>query len=325
MKQEIGGARMRVALAAAGVVVLAVLLGGILASAAAAAPDASQLDAYLAEHGSPMTGTGATFIAQGEAYGVDPRFLVAIAGAESDFGRFLYAESGDQATYNAFNWFYGPTWPTSDFGSWDEAIARVAQGLAGPLYYGAGLYSVDAIAPTYCPVGTEAWVANVKAFMTELGADPSDTRVAVSGDAASSLPAPQSTAPGLVALAGSVKLDHGDRVVGQRIYAWFTLTNTGGQPATLQGIRLAVRGPSSVVRDLVSDKPLTLAGGASVEVSTSWLLDLAGRWHGWIEVTQGGKSVLVGDHQAFAFWVRLPKTEQLHRWHDRNAILSKAL
>ena len=112
-----------------------------------------------------MAGTGATFVAEGSEHGVDPVFLVAIAGAETSFGQQLYSEDGDQCTYNAFNWFYGPTWPQSDFTSWDEAIARVAEGLGGSLYYGAGLFSVDAIAPKYCPDGTDQWVANVKAFM----------------------------------------------------------------------------------------------------------------------------------------------------------------
>ena len=114
-----------------------------------------------------------------------------------------------------------------------------------------------------------------------------------------------------MALSGSVKLDHGDREVGQRIYAWFTLTNSGGQPLELEGIRLAVRGPGKVVRDMVSDEPLTLAAGQSLEVSSDWPLDLAGRWHGWIEVTQGGEQSLVGDEQAFGFWVRLPKDLEL--------------
>ena len=100
------------------------------AAPAAAAPGAAQIDDFLAQHASPMTGTGATFVAEGREHGVDPAFLVAISGAETSFGRFLYSEGGDQCTYNAFNWFYGATWPHSDFSSWDEAIARVAQGLA---------------------------------------------------------------------------------------------------------------------------------------------------------------------------------------------------
>jgi hypothetical protein len=314
-----------VVLAAAVVVLLAAALAGAFAPVAAAAPDASQLDAFLAQQGSPMTGTGAAFIAEGQTHGVDPRFLVAIAGAETSFGKLLYSENGDQCDYNAFNWFYGPTWPTSDFTSWNEAIARVAEGLAGPLYHGAGLYSVDAIAPTYCPDGTEQWVTNVKAFLTELGGNPDDTRVTAAGVGTVPSPPPPSSEPGLVALTGSVKLDDGDREVGQRIYAWFTLTNGGGRPVDLEGIRLAIRGPGRVVRDMASDQALTLAAGQSVEVSTSWPLDLAGRWHGWIEVTRDGKAGLVGDQQAFGFWVHLPKDLQMDRWQRRESTLNQAL
>ena len=320
-------ARTHVALVAALAVLLAAALAGALtlAPAAAAAPDAAGLDTFLAQHASPMTGTGATFIREGEEHGVSPVFLVAIAGAETSFGEFLYSEGGDQCTYNAFNWFYGPTWPTSDFTSWDEAIARVAEGLGGSLYYGSGLYSVDAIAPKYCPDGTEQWIANVKAFMSELGGDFTDTRVAASGVTPVASPTPPTAEPGLVALDGSVKLDKGDREVGQRIYAWFTLTNTGGQPLELEGIRLAIRGPGRLVRDMISDAPLTLAAGQSIEVSSSWPLDLAGRWHGWIEVAKDGEGSLVGDEQAFGFWVRLPEDQVLHRWERQDATLSQAL
>ena len=323
MQVRVSGRPARTALAAALVLLLAAALAGVLAPAAAAAPDAAQLDAFLAGHDSPMAGTGAVFIAEGQLYGVDPVFLVAIAGAESSFGKQLYSKDGDECTYNAFNWFYGPTWPTSDFTSWDQAIARVAEGLGGSLYHGAGLFSVDAIAPRYCPDGTAQWVANVKAFMTQLGGNPDDTRLTAVSAAPS--PAPPSSEPGLVALSGSVKLDHGDREVGQRIYAWFTLTNSGGQPIELDGIRLAVRGPGQAVRDLVSSEPLTLAAGQSVEVSSDWPLDLAGRWHGWIEVTQGDEPSLVGDEQAFGFWVRLPRDLELSRWERRDSTLTQAL
>ena len=323
-EQATSSPRVGSAFAVALVVLLAAALAGAFAPAAQAAPDAAQIDTFLAERASPMTGTGATFIAEGQAHGVDPVFLVAIAGAETGFGQFLYSESGDQCTYNAFNWFYGPTWPTSDFTSWDEAIARVAEGLGGPLYYGAGLISVDAIAPKYCPDGTEGWIANVKAFMSELGGNPDDTRIAATGVFAAPSPTPPSSEPGLVALTGSVKLDRGDREVGQRIYTWFTLTNSGGQPIELEGIRLAIRGPGHVVRDMVSDEPLTLAAGQSLEVSSSWPLDLAGRWRGWIEVTQDGKASLVGDEQAFGFWVRLPKALELSRWERSDSTLAEA-
>ena len=76
---------------------------------------------------------------------------------------------------------------------------------------------------------------------------------------------------------------------------------------------------------MVSDQPFTLAAGQSVEVSTHWPLDLAGRWHGWIEVTRDGTASLVGDRQAFGFWVRLPRHLQLDRWRHHQSTLARAL
>lgn len=323
MQGWVHGKAAQTVLAAALVLLAAAALAGAFAPAAAAAPTAADLDAFLAQQGSPMTGTGATFVAEGQMYGVDPVFLVAIAGAETSFGTQLYFQGEDRCEYNAFNWFYGPTRLQSDFTSWDAAIARVAEGLGGPAYHGMGLISVDAIAPKYCPDGTDEWIANVKAFMLQLGGNPDDTRI--DGAAPAPSPTPPSPEPGLVALSGSVKLDNGDREVGQRIYAWFTLTNSGGQPVDLEGIRLAIRGPGRVVRDMVSDQKLTLAAGQSVQVSTNWPLDLAGRWHGWIEVTRDGQASLVGDEQAFGFWVRLPRDVQHDRWQRRESALHQAL
>src|SRR5665648_44360 len=203
-------------------VLLAAAVAGAFAPAAAAAPDAAQIDDFLAAHGSPLTGAGATFVAEGRAYGVDPAFLVAISGAETSFGQLLYAKNGDQCTYNAFNWFFGPTWPQSDFGSWDEAIGRVAEGLAGELYYGAGLYS-------------------------------------------------------------------------------------GGAGAS---------------SDRVSDQAVTLAPGQPLAVSASWPLDTVGEWHGWIEVVQNGSPSLVGEKQAFAFRVSLPRDLVVRRWIMADTSLS---
>jgi len=297
-------------------VLLAAAVAGAFAPAAAAAPDAAQIDDFLAAHGSPLTGAGATFVAEGRAYGVDPAFLVAISGAETSFGQLLYAENGDQCTYNAFNWFFGPTWPQSDFGSWDEAIGRVAGGLAGELYYGAGLYSVGAIAPKYCPDGTDNWINNVTSFMTQLGGDPADTRLAE----ASTLP--PDTQPGLVALDGSVTLAGGAREVGRDVSVRFTITNSGGQPIALEGIRLAVRGPAGASADLVSDQAVTLAPGQPLAVSASWPLDTVGTWYGWIEVVQNGSPSLVGEKQAFAFRVSLPRDLVVRRWIMADTSLS---
>lgn len=296
---------------------LAAAGAGASAPAAAAAPDAAQIDALLAAYGSPMTGTGSVFVAEGQEHGVDPAFLVAVAGAETSFGRYLYSRDGDLCTYNAFNWFYGPTWPQSDFLSWEQGIARVAEGIAGRLYHGSGLYSVLAIAPRYCPDGTDAWIANVTSFMVSLGGDPADTRLP--GPSA----VPPQTEPGLVALDGSVKLSRGAREVGETVRARFTIVNRGARALTLEGIRLAVRGPAGVRSDLATDAAFVLGPGEALNVSASWPLDLVGRWHGWIEVLQGGEPSLVGDREAFAFRVRLPRDLEVRRHELRHDELSR--
>jgi hypothetical protein len=300
------------------VVTAALVVAGLgLAGSAAAAPSASQIDDFLAVHGSPMTGSGAAFVAEGQKNGVDPAFLVAISGAESSFGQFLYSEGGDQCTYNAFNWFYGATWPQSDFASWDEAIARVAQGLAGDLYFGSGLYSVQAIAPRYCPDGTANWVANVTSFMIQLGGNPLDTRLA---GAASS--GPPSTDPSLLGVSGAVELSGEPFDVGREVTARFTLTNRGDQPVALEGIRLTAVGPDGASAALVSDQAVTLAPGQPLAVTAVWPLDTVGRWSGWIEVVQNGQANLVGHKTAFTLLVSLPKDALVRRWIRADAVLS---
>lgn len=283
---------------------------------AGASPSAAQIDAFLAEHQSPMAGTGAVFVTEGAAHGVDPAFLVAIAGAESSFGRHLYSRDGDVCTFNAFNWFYGATWPESDFGSWTEAIARVAEGLAGRLYHGSGLYSVESIAPRYCPDGTANWIVNVTAFMTALGGDPADTRP----DLRDQPPTPQ---PGLVRLNGSVELSQGRRVVGEFVTVRFSIVNRGDVPLAVDRIRLAVRGPSASRRDFISDRRLTLLPGEAQLVEASWRLDLVGLWHGWIEVEQDGQAGLVGKPRAFAYRVSLPPAIQLRQSATRTNTVAR--
>ena len=307
------------ALALLVVVTAALVVAGLgFAGPAAASPGAAQIDDFLALHGSPMVGTGATFVAEGQKNGVDPAFLVAISGAESSFGQFLYSEGGDQCTYNAFNWFFGATWPQSDFSSWNEAIARVAQGLAGSLYFGSGLYSVQAIAPRYCPDGTANWVANVTSFMIQLGGNPLDTRLA--GGAAAG---PPSTDPSLLGVSGAVELSGQPFTVGREVTARFTLTNRGDQPAALEGIRLTAVGPSGASAALVSDQPVTLAPGQSLAVAAVWPLDTVGRWSGWIEVVQNGQANLIGDKSAFTLLVSLPKDALVRRWIRADAALSR--
>ena len=135
-------------------VALALAAWSVAAPVASATVTPRQVDAFLLLHHSPLAGEGAAFCAVAERNGVDPAFLVAISGAESSFGEYIFSAGSQTASHNAFNWFYAATRGGSAFAGWDQAIDTVAAGIGGPLYYGAGRYAVGAIAPVYCPQGT---------------------------------------------------------------------------------------------------------------------------------------------------------------------------
>jgi hypothetical protein len=301
-----GAARRARATAVALIAAAAALLVLAAPAAASSSLDAATIDAFLAGQGSPMAGCGATFVAEGAEHGVDPAFLVAVAGAESSFGLFLYSAAGDQAEYNAFNWFYADTWPEADFSSWDEAIAAVAAGIAGDLYYGSGLYAVDEIGPRYCPDGTANWLANVALFMGRLGGDPRDTRWTGGG--------PPAGDAALLALDGRVELSPPPRVVGESVQARFTITNVGAAAIALDDVRLAVRDASGEAHDLSTPGPVDLAAGESRAFTGSWTLVARGSWSGWIELRYGDQRLLLGEAPAFAFTAWLPRDPELRRW-----------
>lgn len=142
-------------------------------SAAATLPTASELDAYLGAKGSPMAGQGSAFLASGGRWQVDPRLLIAIAGAESNFGSITCAP------FNA--WGYGcPNGPFV-FTSWADGIDTVAKGLREN-YLAEGRISVALINLKYAPIGAandptglnNHWTVNVSNFLIELGGDPSN-------------------------------------------------------------------------------------------------------------------------------------------------------
>ncbi len=329
-RHDAGSARVRrfVWAALAAVVFAALLAGGVFASPAAASLDAARIDQYLADHSSPMVGTGATFVAAGQQYGVDPAFLVAISGAESSFGRFLYTVNGDQATYNAFNWFYGPTWPESDFTSWDQAIYQLAAGLSGPTYYGAGLISVVAIAPRYCPDGTQNWVDNVARFMTDLGGNPFDTRLGgldapVPAASPTPTPTPTSTAPAEVALSGDVTLDHRRTVAGDPVSVSFSLLGGGGQPSILQGIALYARRPGHKKIGLAADLEFILHPGESRDFAATLLPGKPGIWRGWVEVLRDGARQRLTTGPAFVLHVKKRTRADIRRQYLRDQVLSR--
>jgi cell wall-associated NlpC family hydrolase len=307
------------------VVVLFLLPGSALAS-----PSAPQIDAYLATKGSPLVGCGTDFVVAGQASGVDPAFLVAISGAETGFGNLLYHEGGDCATFNAWNWFYGPSRAASDFVSWNDGLQHVAQGLAGLLYYGSGRYGVLDIAPVYCPDGTDSWIANVSAFMSELGANPADTRLApaaaslsvaaTTAPAATDSPANPSAygpqpAPSAVATAPAsrsqlpllemvgVARASASVIKGGRAEITFTVENTGPQAGRWDAIEVVLRRPDGSTLTCGPSAPLTLASGQQAAFSASQNVDGEGSWAGAVFVFTAGAWGLLGANPAFTFIV----------------------
>ena len=278
--------------------VLFVLAMAVSPAPAQAAASPQQIDAFLLAQGSPLAGQGATFCAAGQRYGVDPAFLVAIAGAESSFGQYLYNVGPQTAAYNAFNWFYAASRATSTFVSWGQAIATVAQGLAGPLYYGAGHYSVTAIAPIYCPQGTQNWIANVTTYMELLGADPSDTRwQGIASDASS--PAGSSGGAVLV-IELSVSLRPARVIdVGRPLKIAFTLANDGGVAGKWGTVTLLLRGPAGQDVTYGSAGPLVLRAGSTRTYHASLVLSTPGAWRGWIEVEASNGALLTETKPVF--------------------------
>ena len=290
------------------------------APAARATIGAQQIDAFLLAHDSPLAGEGAAFYAAGRRNGVDPAFLVAISGAESSFGQYLFSAGSQTASHNAFNWFFAPTRAGSAFTSWDQAIATVAVGLRGPLYYGAGRYAVGAIAPIYCPQGTQAWIDNVTACMLYLGADPSDTRWPGAAPAGTSPAGPSATDTGPAGVTATARdelrifaaTDAASALVVTRpIALWpatvvagtvvrirFTLTNPGHTKGHWQTVILRLQGPSGQALAFGSRPPLQLAAGASYSFQATTRLSAAGAWRGWVDVEAPDGAILTARRPA---------------------------
>ena len=282
-------------LAAVLVLAAVAVVACLTAAPARAALTPGQIDTFLLEQGSPLAGEGEAFYLAGERNGVDPAFLVAIAGAESSFGRFLFSSGTQTATYNAFNWFYAPTRAGSGFAGWGQAIGTVAAGLRGPLYYGAGRYSVAAIAPVYCPQGTQDWVTNVTAYMLELGADPGDTRWPATTPVAGGT---GGVGVALTGAGGATLIVEGPVVVVPRhvvarapLRIRFTLVN-GGIAAGRWRVIVRLEGPRGQELALGTRAAVRLGPGCSYAFVARLRLPAAGRWRVWIDAqTQAGMIV----------------------------------
>lgn len=150
---------------------------------------AAQIDNWLKNYGSPMAGLGHVYVAAGRKYGVDPRLVVAISGAESSAGKHILG------AHNAWGW--GPGKP---FSSWEEGINTVTRGLAKG-YISEGRVTPGQIVSKYAP-GSDGnneghWSQTVGEFMRQMGASPaaSAARAVVSSVPTATAPPPASVVP----------------------------------------------------------------------------------------------------------------------------------
>jgi len=116
-----------------------------------------------------MLGQGSNLDSAGQNYNVDPRLLVALAGAETDFGNNITA-----GQYNAFNWLYNHGTLNSPFSSWQSAINTVAKGLGGGYTTQWNLTNTATMYSQYCTSGSTcgAGLNNLNTCMAQQNADP---------------------------------------------------------------------------------------------------------------------------------------------------------
>ena len=124
---------------------------------------AARLDTYLVAKSSPMISQGLNTLQVGLQYGLDPRLLIALAGAETGFGSQI-----TRGKNNAWNWLYNGR--NSPFDSWLSGMTSVAKGLTKPT----SVYDLSSTTSFYlqrychgarCPLG----LRDLDQFMRELG------------------------------------------------------------------------------------------------------------------------------------------------------------
>jgi RHS repeat-associated protein len=115
------------------------------------------LTSYLTSYGSPLASSAAQIVYDADAAGLDDRFIVALAGAETTYGKIKHPRTW--GTYNVFDnalhcdSLSNPMCVVVDpYTSYAQAISGVLAVLTGPLY--TGLNTTDTIFPKYSNGGS---------------------------------------------------------------------------------------------------------------------------------------------------------------------------
>lgn len=125
------------------------------------------LQSYLSCQGSPLTQTVASLVQTAAAYNIDPRWLVAIAGAASSFGR-----EGRCARERNNPWGLGGEWPNCrSFPSLKESLQEAAF-LLWQQIHRRGVRTVEELAQDWCVRDCRRWVAEVSRFYQDQDGNP---------------------------------------------------------------------------------------------------------------------------------------------------------
>lgn len=121
---------------------------------------ATVLKSYLEQYNSPLAGNAADFVKYADMYDLDWRFVAAIAGLESTFGKRI--------PYNSYNaWGYG-IYGTNVryFESWEDGIQTVSKDLREKYMDTWGATNVWEIGKIYAASPT--WAQRVDFFMNRI-------------------------------------------------------------------------------------------------------------------------------------------------------------
>jgi hypothetical protein len=200
-----------------GVTCLAAWMAAIPTMAAAGldytaqSPTAAQIDDYLTRKNSPLAGIGNALSGYARDYDIDPRLVVAIAGAETTFGLHQCTDN------NAWNWFHRRTCPQSSFASYQEGAEHVTRFLRLS-YLNRGYDTIELIRQKYCASGCDNWVGLVTAFHDAM---PANGQPAAVQPTLQPPAQPQTAQPNPGSTATPARSDH--RILGVPLYIVFFL------------------------------------------------------------------------------------------------------
>lgn len=118
------------------------------------------LAAFLNQYDSPFADQAHIFVREADKYDLDWRFVAAISGVESTFGK-RYPEG----SYNAWGWgIYGTN--RHGFASWEDAISTISRELRERYMNKWGATDVYAIGNYYAASPT--WASRVTFFMDRM-------------------------------------------------------------------------------------------------------------------------------------------------------------